>query len=285
MIDHADLDALVERASGGDADAFRALYEEFAPRLYRFTLFRVRDASDAEDLVQRVFVKMIEALPRYEQRGLPFGAWVFRMMRNAIIDFERTRRPHDDLEIAAALLGSGPGPEELAELAVEREQLIAALQFLTAEQRDVVTLRFFGGLSPGEIGSLIGKREGSVRALQFRALETLRRELTKAEPAMAAAARGGGSARQRPGEAAGESDPAADVARTRTRTGPRGVALLRRATGETATATLPAGSSSGWREPDDAGEAERQHDGTLVGALGRSALVTAFEPGAKAFDA
>jgi len=177
MTDHADIDALVERAARGDADAFRGLYEHFAPRLYRFALFRLRQPSDAEDLVQRVFVKMIEALPRYEQRGLPFGAWVFRMARNAVIDAERARHPVDDIDLVGSLLGSGPGPEELAELAVERERLLEAIRFLTAEQREVVTLRFFGGLSPGEIGSLMGKREGSVRALQFRALETLRRTL------------------------------------------------------------------------------------------------------------
>jgi RNA polymerase sigma-70 factor (ECF subfamily) len=177
MNDHADIDGLVERAVRRDAEAFRALYEHFAPRLYRFALFRVRSPSDAEDLVQRVFMKMIEALPRYEQRGLPFGAWVFRLARNAVIDFERTRKPYEDLEVAEGL-GAGPGPEELAELALEREHLVEAFRFLTAEQREVVTLRFFGGLSPAEIGSLLGKREGSIRALQFRALETLRRQLT-----------------------------------------------------------------------------------------------------------
>src|SRR4051794_36226288 len=145
MTDHADTDALVDRAARGDADAFRRLYEEFAPRLYRFALFRLRDASDAEDLIQRVFVKMIEALPRYEQRGLPFGAWVFRLARNAVIDFERTRRPHAPLDVVALRPGEGPGPDEVAELTFERERLIEAIATLTPEQQEVVTLRFFGG--------------------------------------------------------------------------------------------------------------------------------------------
>src|SRR3954462_2956928 len=132
MTDHADIDALVERAARRDPDAFRALYEAFAPRLYRFTLFRVRDPSDAEDLVQRVFVKMIEALPRYEQRGLPFGAWVFRLARNAIIDFERTRRLHETLDFVAEVTGAGPGPDELAKLTLQREELLRAVSTLTA---------------------------------------------------------------------------------------------------------------------------------------------------------
>jgi RNA polymerase sigma-70 factor (ECF subfamily) len=178
MTDHVDLDVLVQRAVQRDTDAFRAIYEEFAPRLYRFALFRVRHASDAEDLVQRVFVKMIEALPRYEQRGVPFAAWVFRLARNAVIDFERTRHPHDALdEAVAATPDAQPGPDELAELSLEREGLLRALTILTREQQDVVTYRFFGGLTPREIGALMGKREGTIRALQFRALETLRRHL------------------------------------------------------------------------------------------------------------
>jgi RNA polymerase sigma-70 factor (ECF subfamily) len=179
MTDNVDIDALVERAIRRDRDAFRALYEEFAPRLYRFCLFRVRHAADAEDLVQRVFVKMIEALPRYEQRGLPFGAWVFRMARNAVIDFERTRHPSDSLDAAEMRPGEAPGPDEVVELSLEREALVSALRVLTAEQQEVVTLRFFGGLSPREIGELMDKREGSIRALQFRAIEALRRHLAE----------------------------------------------------------------------------------------------------------
>jgi RNA polymerase sigma-70 factor (ECF subfamily) len=177
MSDHGDIDALVERAARRDADAFHALYEHFAPRLYRFALARVRDPNDAEDLVQRVFVKMIEALPRYEQRGLPFAAWVFRLARNAVIDFERTRRPTQDLDAVADWEGGDPGPDELAERSFDHERLLRAMRGLTNEQRDVVTLRFFGGLSPADIGALMDKREGSIRALQFRALETLRRTL------------------------------------------------------------------------------------------------------------
>jgi RNA polymerase sigma-70 factor (ECF subfamily) len=184
MNDHAHSDDLVGRAASGDPEAFRTLYEDFAPRLYRFALFRVRTPSDAEDLVQRVFVKMIEALPRYEERGLPFGAWVFRLARNAVIDFERTRRPQEPLDAVELQIGDGPGPDELAEVTFERERLLAAIADLTAEQQEVVTLRFFGGLGPGEIAALMGKREGSIRALQFRALESLRRMLAP-EPDLA----------------------------------------------------------------------------------------------------
>ena len=183
-----EFDALVDRAARGDAHAFRAIYEHLAPRLHRFVLVRVREAADAEDLVQRVFLKMIEALPRYEARGLPFAAWVFRVARNTIIDFERTRRSHAPLDEVAERPTDNAGPAELAEIELERAALRQAITSLTPDQQDVVTYRFFAGLTPGEIATLMGRREGSVRALQFRAIEALRLRLGPSLAVLAASA-------------------------------------------------------------------------------------------------
>jgi RNA polymerase sigma-70 factor (ECF subfamily) len=177
MLKPADDDALVARASDGDAAAFRDLYEQFAPLIYRFALFRVRNASDAEDITQRVFIKVIEALPRYERRGLPFGAWLFRIARNSVIDFERVKRPRDPLDVLEFQASEGPGPAELAEADLERQALVQGISELTREQQEVIAYRFFGGLSPREIADVMGKREGSIRALQFRAIESLRATL------------------------------------------------------------------------------------------------------------
>lgn len=177
MNTHVDIDALVARAARGDAEAFRGIYEHLAPRLHRFVLVRVRDRADCDDLVQRIFLKMIEALPRYEARGVPFAAWAFRLARNTVIDFERTRRDHAPLDEVLERPSEAAGPAELAELESERTAVRAALSTLTQDQQDVVTYRFFAGLTPGEIAALMGRREGSIRALQFRAIEALRARL------------------------------------------------------------------------------------------------------------
>lgn len=183
-------DALVRRAASGDARAFHLLYEAFAPALFRFVLFRVRNPADAEDIVQRVFEKLIEALPRYEQRdGVPFRAWLYRIARNAVIDFERTRHDGEPLEVLTFRASDGLGPDELAEAESQRGELLAAIATLTPEQQEVVAYRFFGGLSAAEIGAVMGKRDGSVRALQFRAIEALRERLTaQPQPVSAEAA-------------------------------------------------------------------------------------------------
>ncbi|MEX0630784.1 MAG: sigma-70 family RNA polymerase sigma factor [Chloroflexota bacterium] len=175
--DELDERQLVERAKRGDAFALGALYDRYAERIFRFTRFRLGDPHDAEDVAQRVFLKMIEALPRYHSRGTPFGAWLFRIARNAVIDHQRGRRLPEPLEMATDQPSAAPGPEELAISATEVVALEAALNELTEEQRDVIAYRFFAGLSPREIGALMGRREGSVRALQFRALGSLRRHL------------------------------------------------------------------------------------------------------------
>lgn len=172
-----DVETLVERAQAGDRAALAAIYDRLAGRVYRFALFRVGSRADAEDLMQRTFLKMIESLPRYQPRGIPFEAWFFRLARNSVIDHLRARRLHQPLETLAEVNSRQPGPVESAELAMEFRRLEAALQELTPVQQEVIGYRFTAGLSAREIGLVIGKREGTVRALQFRALQALRRSL------------------------------------------------------------------------------------------------------------
>lgn len=174
MTDDATIRDLVQRAAAGDAGAFGALFDQFGPRVHRFIQLRVREPADAEDLLQGVFLKVLQSLPRYQERGLPFAAWLFQIARNAIIDYGRTSHPLASLDAATHQPGGGDDPADLVALAGERERLRATLDRLPADQRDVLIYRYFAGLSTREIGALMGRREGSVRTLQFRALAALR---------------------------------------------------------------------------------------------------------------
>jgi RNA polymerase sigma-70 factor (ECF subfamily) len=186
---------LVERAQGGDGAAFAALYDVFAPRIYRFFRFRVITAESAEDLTQRVFLKMIEQLPKYEPRGIPFAAWVFRVARNAWIDEDRTARPTVPLGVLVEAAATTVGPHEAAVAAMESETLRTAVATLPPDQREVIASRFFAGLSCRETATLMGKSEGSVRVLQHRALAALRRHMPAMDGRLgdAAGANGAGS--------------------------------------------------------------------------------------------
>jgi RNA polymerase sigma-70 factor (ECF subfamily) len=172
-----EIEELVSRAQHGDPEAFGQLYDVLVDRVYRYVRSRVSNLADAEDLTQRVFMKAIEALPRYEPRGLPFAAWIFRIARNVVIDAGRMTRDHAPLDDAMTLLSNDPGPAELALAGDDRATITRALAGLTSDQRDVISYRFFGDLSVAEIAAVLGKSQGAVRVLQFRGLAALRRRL------------------------------------------------------------------------------------------------------------
>jgi RNA polymerase sigma-70 factor (ECF subfamily) len=182
-LDDAALERLVEAARDGDSDAFGGLFDHFHGPIYRYIASRVQRPSDAEDLTQLVFVKALEALPRYESRGVPFGGWLFRLARNCVIDFVRTRHEHTELGAIAERQGSEAGPDEIVVNREDIDAVGAALSALTSEQRETIALRFFAGLSAREAAEAMGKQEGTIRGLQFRAIAALRRELgIEAEP-------------------------------------------------------------------------------------------------------
>lgn len=171
----------MQRAVSGDAEAFASLYQSYVDRVYRFIFFRVGESRLAEDLTSQTFLKAWESLGRYQIRGLPFAAWLFRIARNKVIDNYRVSKETVSLE--AALL-TQPDPhgkvDEKVEGHLEVEQLRVALRRLTEEQRQVLTLKFIEGLSTKEISQIMGKQEGAIRALQMRGLQALAQLLVAA---------------------------------------------------------------------------------------------------------
>jgi RNA polymerase sigma-70 factor (ECF subfamily) len=176
-LDDAALERLVEEARSGDSWAFGRLFDHFHEPIYRYIASRIQRPTDAEDLTQLVFVKALEALPRYETRGVPFGGWLFRLARNAVIDFARTRHDHSELDTVVGRPGSDAGPDQIAVTREDIDAVGAALASLTEEQREAIALRFFAGLSAREAAEAMGKQEGTIRGLQFRAIAALRRQL------------------------------------------------------------------------------------------------------------
>jgi RNA polymerase sigma-70 factor (ECF subfamily) len=176
-IDDAAIERLVTEAQQGDAWAFGMIFDHYHESIYRFIASRVHRPSDAEDLTQHVFVKALEALPRYESRGIPFGGWLFRLARNAVIDHVRTRHDHAELDSIIEWTHGDAGPDEIAVVRQELDAVGVALAGLTDDQREAIALRFFAGLSARETAEAMGKQEGTVRGLQFRAIAALRRQL------------------------------------------------------------------------------------------------------------
>src|SRR5919198_1970774 len=167
--------SLAVRASKGEAAAFGLLYDRHVDAIYRYVYYRVRDDAEAEDLTSDVFMRALRAMPRYEPRQA-FLAWLYRIARNAVID--RARRGKRQVSYEDAL--EHPTPDQIVDPddqileRAENSALRAALRKLTPLQQEVVVLRFLEGFSTQEIARIVGKREGTVRGIQFRAIGALR---------------------------------------------------------------------------------------------------------------
>ena len=173
--EQAQVVALVERSKRGDAEAFGALYDRFQPEIVRYLAHRVGDVHAAEDLAQQVFLKAWQAVPRYEHRGVPFRAWLYRMAHNQMVDYFRRRRPTTGLD---GIDVPEDGEAEQRVLVREvHEQLEQALIRLSEDHRRVLVLRFLMEKSAREIGEIMDRKEVTVRGLQMRALQALRREI------------------------------------------------------------------------------------------------------------
>ena len=168
---------LVKLAQDGDSDAFGTLYNGYMERIYRYIYFRVTDEQTAEDLTGQVFCKAWENLQRYKPTGAPFGAWLYTIARNAVIDYYRTRKETVSLDEVTSLATDAPDPDEMTEMRFDIQLLGDALHELTDEQQQVLVLKFISGMSTDEVADQLGKRPGAVRALQMRGLQALARIL------------------------------------------------------------------------------------------------------------
>ncbi len=170
----SDESALVRDAKALDEGAWEEIFNGYYARLCTFLRYRVGDASAAEDLASQVLVEAVAGIDRYTYRGLPLGAWLFRIARNVSSDYLRREKRNAKAVAEASAEFEPPQPYESRG---DDGQLMLALDQLTSEQRQVVVLRFFSELSTADTASAMGKSEGSIKALQHRALARMRKAL------------------------------------------------------------------------------------------------------------
>lgn len=173
----APIPDVIERARSGDVAAFGEIYDTHVDSVYRYLLYRVREPSDAEDLTSEVFTRAFANIHRYKWQGKSFLAWLYTIARNAVTDRRRRDRPTVELDNAYGLAADGPTAHDRAVLGEEVDALRGAVKHLTGEQQEVLVLRFVENMSSREVATILGKNEGAIRALQFRALGRLRKIL------------------------------------------------------------------------------------------------------------
>ncbi len=190
---------LVELAQGGDAEAFGRLYDSLVAPVYRYIYYRVGRA-EAEDITEQVFLKSWEKLGQYRPKdGNPFSAWVFRIAHNLVVDYYRLSARTETVELTEDLAteSSELDPVGSTENSFTQARLKTAIRRLSETHQQVIVLKFINEFNNTEISKIIGKTEGAVRVLQFRALARLK-TLLETCPTRPKSAGAGGLTQQLP---------------------------------------------------------------------------------------
>ena len=174
-------ETLVERAKD-DPVAFGVLYKKYVKRIYNYIYCRTGNRHDAEDLTSRTFHRALANIDRYESKGLPFSAWLYRIAHNLVANWLRDRSRHKVIpldELAPTRRQGGSDPVYRAEINEERAALLEAIRRLHSDRQQLLVLKLMEGMSNAEIGQVLGRSVGAIKSLYFRTLIDLREDLEK----------------------------------------------------------------------------------------------------------
>ena len=173
----ADIAILVENAKNGDHRAFEDIHEYFVTPLFRFIYRQVRNRTDADDLTQTTFLKAWDALPKYRNQGVPFGAWLYRIARNTVIDHWKKKKDitfEFDNDVFINIRDESETADATILKKEHAEEMQRCINILNETQREIIILKFFDDCSNREIAERTGKSEVAVRQILCRALRQLR---------------------------------------------------------------------------------------------------------------
>ncbi len=177
-LEHDAETALIEQAKV-DPIAFGLLYERYVDRIYSYIYYRTGNQQDAEDLTARTFHKALDHISRFNNRGVPFSAWLYRIAHNLVANWhrDRNRRRELVLEDQTHLPYTSGSPEKLAEASEARDALLGAIRRLPDDRQQLILLKFSDALPNAQIGAIMGRSEGAIKSLYHRTLLALREDL------------------------------------------------------------------------------------------------------------
>ncbi|MEV0038583.1 ECF subfamily RNA polymerase sigma factor, BldN family [Streptomyces sp. NPDC056909] len=177
--DSARMMELVERAQAGEAEAFGRLYDQYSDTVYRYIYYRVGGKATAEDLTSETFLRALRRISTFTYQGRDFGAWLVTIARNLVADHFKSSRFRLEVTTGEMLDANEVerSPEDSVLESLSNAALLEAVRKLNPQQQECVTLRFLQGLSVAETARVMGKNEGAIKTLQYRAVRTLARLL------------------------------------------------------------------------------------------------------------
>jgi RNA polymerase sigma-70 factor (ECF subfamily) len=170
---------LVERAQDGETEAFGKLYDHYSDTVYRYIYYRVTSKATAEDLTSETFLRALRRIGTFTWQGRDFGAWLVTIARNLVADHFKSSRFRLEVTTGEMLDANEVerSPEDSVLESLSNDALLTAVRKLNPQQQECVTLRFLQGLSVAETARVMGKNEGAIKTLQYRAVRTLARLL------------------------------------------------------------------------------------------------------------
>jgi RNA polymerase sigma-70 factor, ECF subfamily len=173
-------DSILTQAGQGDAEAFGLLYERYVGRIYNYVYYRTGNPDDAEDLTARVFFRAMKHIKNYQNRGLPFSAWLYRIAHNLVANWHRDNSRRKEIPLEDHLFVTHPQtehPEAALVQSEERDKLFRIIRQLPPDRQQLLILKFVEHMSNAEIGQIMGRTEGAVKSLYHRTLLSLRTDL------------------------------------------------------------------------------------------------------------
>jgi len=167
---------LISLATDGNGDAFGLLYKKYIDQIYNYIYFRTSNGKDAEDICSRVFLRALKHIERYEDRGYPFSAWLYRIAHNLVVNWYRDSERSDEISLSdhyppPTMDGTVEGNIEQQD---ESDYLMSIINHLPDDRKELLILKHVEGLTNFEIGQIMDRTEGAVKALYHRTLEALR---------------------------------------------------------------------------------------------------------------
>ena len=175
----ANEEEALSQAVLGDSEAFGALYDKYAGRIYSYIYYRTGSPQDAEDLTSRVFFRAMRHITGYNDRGVPFSAWLYRIAHNLVANWHRDGSRRQEVELEDGYRASKG--EEYPEVALleseEHNALLGLIRNLPEERQQLLILKFTEHMSNSEIGQIMDRTEGAIKSLYHRTLLALREEI------------------------------------------------------------------------------------------------------------
>lgn len=175
-LDKQEEKEIIQRASEGSKEAFGLLYENYVDRIFNYIYYRTGNTHDAEDLTARVFQRAMKHILHYQDRGVPFSAWLYRIAHNLVANWYRDNSRKQEVSITEKLIlpAKHEHPETTIMRSDKEDALLNLIRTLPPDRQQLLILKFVENYSNADIGAIMGRSEGAIKSLYHRTLLALR---------------------------------------------------------------------------------------------------------------